>query len=279
MSRHYQRLDAPHFDYQLEQIAQLPGETLRGPIAALGYDAAVCIGAAQTFGRFVERPFPAILQQELDAPFINCGLGGVGPRFWLRPDLVTVLNKTRLVVVQVMSGRSASNHLFDNATRGDLEGTLIESGERMRFEEFLTRLINTADRAEIQRVVQRTREDYARSMRQLGAALNVPTVLLWLSRRPPRYTPKWDSASGVMNTFPQLIDDAVVDDIRGSFDDYVECISDEGIPQRLWRASNSVDGAEMGDDGFLYNNYYPSPEMHALAAEMLTPACLRVTGG
>lgn len=279
MSRHYQRLDAPHFDYQLEQIAQLPGETLRGPIAALGHDVAVCIGAAQTFGRFVERPFPAILQQELGAPFINCGLGGVGPRFWLRPDLVTVLNKARLVVVQVMSGRSASNHLFDNAAKGDLEGTLIESGERMRFEEFLTRLINTADRAEIQRVVQRTREDYARSMRRLGAALEVPTVLLWLSRRPPRYTPKWDSASGVMNTFPQLIDDAVVDDIRGSFDDYVECICDEGIPQRLWRASDSVDGAAMGEDGFLYNKYYPSPEMHARAAKMLAPACLRVTGG
>ena len=36
---------------------------------------------------------------------------------------------------------------------------------------------------------------------------------------------------------------------------------------------------KMGEDGFLYNKYYPSPEMHALAAEMLTPACLRVTGG
>ena len=237
----------------------------------------MCVGAAQTFGRFVKRPFPAILQQKLGAPFVNCGLGGVGPRFWLQPDLVAALNKSRLVVVQVMSGRSASNPLFDNAATGDLESTLIESGERMRFEEFLTWLLNTADRAEIERVVQRTRQDYAHSMRELGAALRVPTVLLWLSRRPPHYTPNWDSASGVMNTFPQLIDDAVIDDIRGSFDEYVECTSDEGVPQRLWRASKPVDGAETGEDGFLSNHYYPSPEMHARAAEMLAPACLRVT--
>jgi hypothetical protein len=279
MSEYYQKLDLPHFDYQPTEVPGLGRTRFRGPVPDLAQPYLACIGAAQTFGRFTAQPYPAALAAGLGVAALNLGIGGVGPRYWLQPELLAVVRRARLVVVQIMAGRSASNSLFDNSASGDLKGRLRATGETLRFEQFLERLVAQGDRAVLERVVAETRADYVAAMRALGAALApVPTVLLWFSSRRPEYTPDYRSAFGILQAFPQLLDRGVVDAIRPAFSAYVESVCALGIPQVLWPSGGPVDGTELGQDGMLRNRYYPSPEMHGHAAAALLPVCRQLLG-
>jgi LPS sulfotransferase NodH len=66
----------------------------------------------------------------------------------------------------------------------------------------------------------------------------------------------------------------MVNELRAHGDAYAECVSTSGSPQRLWMAHREIDGATL-ENGVLVNHYYPSPEMHAEAAEKLATACVR----
>ncbi|MCB9876764.1 MAG: hypothetical protein H6835_04090 [Planctomycetes bacterium] len=279
MSKLYQELDGPHFDYELVPVAGDDRELYRGPAVPIDGPYIACIGGAQTFGRFVECPFPTQLSKRLVLPVLNLGLGGAGPRFALLPHVLRLLQGARLVVVQMFSGRSTSNSLFDNSEYGRGGGRLRATGEWSSFEKCFRDLFATGDRDRIERIVKESRDDYVDSMTQLAAALPCPKVLLWMSRREPAYTPRWNDVFGVLRHYPQLLDDGVVERLRPRYDAYVQCVSENGLPQRLWRAEAKVEGARLGDDGYLYNEYYPSPEGNDEVAAALEPVCRELLTG
>ena len=272
MSEYYQELDAPHFDYQMQAIDGIAEHTFRGPIPDLSQPYIACIGGAQTMGRFVHRPFPDQLAEHLELPCLNLGLGGAGPRSALVPEVLGLLQRARLVVVQMFSGRSASNALFDNSKGGRNYGRCVRTEAWISFEDFFANIIARQDRALIERTVQETREDYAFYLKALGEVIGAPTVLLWLSQREPDYEPDWSRQFGILNHYPQLIDRQTVDAIRPAYSAYVECGKPHGLPQKLWHGDR-VNGANRDQDGWLWNEYYPSPEMHDRATELLLPQC------
>ena len=107
---------------------------------------------------------------------------------------------------------------------------------------------------------------------RLLEGIRAPKILLWLSKRPPRYAINDRKLHGILNAHPQLVDDVMLDQIRTHADGVVECVSSAGIPQRLWPAAEPLPGTVL-EDGLLTNRYYPSPEMHTLAAARLAEAC------
>jgi hypothetical protein len=62
--------------------------------------------------------------------------------------------------------------------------------------------------------------------------------------------------------FPQFVNRAMVDQLRGHADLYVECVSSRGSPQRIMDSTGN----------FYWDKYYPSAEMHEDAASLLLPA-------
>jgi hypothetical protein len=272
MSDYYQQLDAPHFDYGFDQVAEITPHLFRGPIPDLSQPYVACIGGAQTMGRFVQDPYPAQLSTALNVPCLNLGLGGAGPRFALQPPVLELLQRSRLVVVQVFSGRSASNSRYDNTLSGRNNGRCVRTGKTKLYEEFLADLIALDDESLIRRIINETREDYAYSMNELARAITAPKVLLWLSHRKPDYTPKLNSVFGIGNHYPQLLDTATLDSFRGAYDAYAECAEPRGVPQALWHGEK-VAATRRDDHGQLWNWYYPTPEMHEDAANKLTPIC------
>ena len=79
-----------------------------------------CLGAAQTYGCFVERPFPDLLADRLGLSALNLAVGGAGPGFYLQyPALVAAMNRGRFVVLQAMEARHEANSRF--ATDGYVE--------------------------------------------------------------------------------------------------------------------------------------------------------------
>lgn len=295
----YQARDEEVVDYQL---TRLPGTelTFRGPLDPRAVDspAVACLGAAQTFGCFTDRPFPALLAGSLDAPVLNLGYGGAGPRFFLRhPELVEQANRAAVVVVQVMSGRSESNSLYDS---GGLEYLVRrEDGARVSAQQayrdvlvgpstsrtpaarVVRRLGAPARRRRTARLVSETRQEWVSSYRALLAAVTAPTVLLWFSRRPPDYVEDYRSVATLFGHYPQLVRRDMVEAVRPLADHYVECTTARGLPQplvsRFTGRPTTVDPArdrpDLGGRLWTHNDYYPSPEMHQDVAAALEPVC------
>ena len=79
----YQKPDQALINYDVYQWGRL-NQIYRGPQVSLDQPYVACLGAAQTFGRYAERPFPAVLGDVLNMPCANFGTGGAGPGFFLR---------------------------------------------------------------------------------------------------------------------------------------------------------------------------------------------------
>ncbi|CAN7577914.1 DUF6473 family protein [Phenylobacterium sp. LjRoot219] len=241
----------------------------------------VCLGAAQTFGRFCARPFPTLLSQRLGLPVLNISHGGAGPSFFSQhpQPLLRYLNGARFVVLQVMSGRSEGNSRFES--RGVGHYTRRSDGAELGSDAAFDHLLRTESRAVVSRVVQETRANWLSSYRRILTGLTAPTVLFWFSSRRPDYRQSYDSVSGLFGEFPQLIDADTLHVLRAECDAFVSCVSRRGLPQKLCDRETG-EAVTIRDEWtatpWELNRYYPSPEMHQDAAEALEAACRRAAG-
>lgn len=272
MSDYYQNIDRGWLDYDLQSVEGISDLRFRGPAVDLSQPYICCIGAAQTFGRFCEQPFSTILSKRLGIQVLNLGVGGVGPRFFDTPVYLRLLNQAKFVIVQVLSGRSEGNSLFDNTQTASLMGRRLRDGKEMRFEEFFDDLVNAGDRQTIEQVIAETRQNYLENSLLLLDHIKCPKILFWFSNRTPAYKPDLSSFWGILGEFPHLVDWPMVNRMKPHADAYIECVSTGGIPQRLWPANASIEGADLEDE-VLVNRYYPSPQMHEEAADLLDPVC------
>lgn len=276
MSHYYQKLDrGGGFDYGLYQIPNLGSRGIRGPPVDTTAPYLAFVGAAQTFGRFATVPFPSLLGASLGTPVLNLAAGGAGPRYFLTREYLELINGAEAVVIQILSGRSASNSLFDNSESGGMTGRLRGEQSTIRADVFFSRLGQSSSRSQIEEIVDETRKDYTSQFVQLLREIIVPKILFWFSTRAPMYTENYGNIPyGIFGAFPQLVNQEMVEELAAFSDEYVECISSDGLPQSLWRNDQSIDGA-VSNKGMLENRYYPSPAMHVAAADALENTCRR----
>ena len=269
----YQERDYEIIDYR---VFRLPGTgELRGPaprtLAPGEYY--TCLGAAQTFGCFCEHPYPSLLGDRLDLSALNFGFAGAGPRFFY-PALIDYVNAGRFAVVQVMSGRSEDNSLFESGGREYL--VRRADGERIGAEPAYAQLLATEPLERVREVVEETRQNWVQSFIKLLQAIEVPAILLWFARRDLDYHERYDDVFTMFGDFPHLVNRSMVEQITPFCDDYVECVTERGFPQRLVSrfTGEPVSVAQRSDLGYVWQGfdpYYPSPEMHVDAAEALLP--------
>ena len=210
MGSDYQRFDAPHLDYALWECPFDNAVTLRGPAVDRTRPYVVCLGAAPTFGRFCRDPYPALLAGHLGIQVLNAGVAGAGPSTFLGGGWSAWLDGAEAVVVQVLAARSESNSLYDSLPEQAALGIRRSDGQTMRFEAFLGDLLETADPETVRRIVQETRTNYVDNMIRLLDSIRVPKILLWLSKRPARYDIDVGRLHGILNSHPQLVDEAIL---------------------------------------------------------------------
>lgn len=306
----YQRRDAEVVDYRMYELA---GTRLsfRGPppdtLASGNYF--TCLGAAQTFGCFCERPYPSLLAEQLGLPVLNLGYGGAGPEFFDRHESLDAhINRGKFLVLQVMSGRSQSNSLFacrglelltrrsDGAALGaydaywDLLHGVPSAKDHALWRRVLRRALpklvlpRLCAAPRLRRVVRETRHGWVESYARFLSRVEVPVVLFWFSKRTPAYAEQFSDPSVLFGEFPHLVNDDMVARLRPRCEAYVECVTQRGSPQPLRSrftgapvtVDPALDRADLGGHApWTHNEYYPSPEMHEDAAAALLPACQR----
>jgi Sulfotransferase family/Domain of unknown function (DUF6473) len=276
----YQERDHEIVDYEMFLLPGT-GRRLRGPAPKriTPGEYFTCLGAAQTFGCFCEKPYPALLSDRLNLPVLNLGLAGVGPRFFLQPrgaPLLEYVNEGKFAVVQVMSGRSEDNSLFESGGREYL--TRRSNGQRIAATLAYGELL-AQDVEKLKSIAEETRANWIESFSTLLQAIEVPTILFWFSKRSPDYEEGYSDLRAFFGEFPQLVNSTMMECIRPLSDEYAQCISARGSPQRLisrFTGEPVAAFAYMSAEGPVeeeFNTYYPSPEMHEDAAEALLEAC------
>ncbi len=281
-------------DYRLENTEF----TLRGPQpSTLEKDSYfVCLGAAQTYGAFCPEPYPQLVSQKINLPALNLGFGGAGPDYYLQNMelLRKYINNAKFAVVQVMSGRSESNSLFNSGGMEYL--TKIADGSKVRAAVAYNQLLKQNNKKYVAKIVAETRENWIKHQIELLNEIEIPTILFWFSTRPTHYKEIYlckqfaylslffgqTKASNLLfGEFPQLIDSAMIEQVKEYSNEYVECVSKRGFPQRLINRFSGkptkIDTAAAGQGirsrKWKYNKYYPSPEMHIDAANSLLDIC------
>jgi hypothetical protein len=270
----YQRLDRRAFDYELWFVED--GRLcLRGPRRSVPEAPFLaCVGAAQTFGRFVARPYPAQLEALSRRPVLNLGLSGAGPESFLkRGTLQELMRKAEIVVLQIMSGRSVSAGVFRcRANAGVLE--FVEgprAGEVRVAKDAYAILKREYGANAFSEQVAAVREAWVDRYRRLLGEIERPTYLLWMSNRSPHAMVEDPDDLG---TFPHLVTEGMVAALAQHCAGTIDATLDKPVLQPLYdklsgelvEVFDKTSFPNWQDSIRAFNTYYPSQEHHDLAA-------------
>lgn len=268
----YQSQDFEIVDYEMF-APRRNSVLLRGPkpplhdLAAGNY---VCvIGAAQLFGRFHERPLHRLIAETCALPVLNLSIGGIGPQEYLSNEFLTLAKRSRLLIVQVLSGRSVGCEEYPGTW------TTVRPGESAPLpREIILKEIWERCPTEALRLVRKWSALYVGLYESLCTQVTCPKVLLWMSsRKPEDWSEEMAFQTGHFGLFPQLVSEKEVGQIRRSFDAFLHCPADAHTGLSFKSRLTDQPCPYIWPDGTLRwkDEYYPSQGAHEWAAQGLAP--------
>ena len=192
----------------------------RGPHRRPGGRYAVAVGSTETFGKFVERPYPDLLEEHIGLPVINFGAVNAGiDVFASEGGVLDACSGAQAVVLQAMGAHNLRNRFYCvHPRRND---RFLRASSELRalypdidFTEF------TFTRHLIQTLVEAGPDRFAPVLDELRAAwlsrmtvfldnVAAPVILLWIAPRLP------DDPSALHHpSDPLFVTGAMIDAIR-----------------------------------------------------------------
>ncbi|WP_245222669.1 DUF6473 family protein [Ruegeria sp. HKCCSP351] len=176
-----------------EAACQYAGSNLwfRAPHGNLETPYVACLGGEETFGRFVEYPYPALLAKRLPQPCINFGSLFCGADALLAdPGVLNHVNGSDLCVLQVLDVPYQSNRFYRVHSRRndrflepscDLQDLYPEVDfTEIHFVRHLLERLRAIKDARFEVVAQELRETWLRNTSELVRRIKPRVVLLWL---------------------------------------------------------------------------------------------------
>mgnify|MGYP003564171922 CR=1 FL=1 len=176
-----------------------PGSSLRfrAPAGDPTHAHVLCLGGTETFGRYVDDPYPAQLANRITAPVINMGVAGAGLDVLLSDGaIVNARASASAIVLQIQGAQALSNRLYtvhprrnDRFVRAsDVLRTIYWDVDFTEFH-FIRHMLDhlealSPDRFDIVR--NELRVAWMARMKHILCKAKVPVHLLWLSCRAPR---------------------------------------------------------------------------------------------
>lgn len=244
----------------------------RGPKRDLSKPYVAFLGATETFGKYIARPFPDLVADHLPAKPVNLGMINGGLDAYLGDPAVLELAKgAELRVVQVIGALNLSNHFFKvHPRRNDrfvcAQAALLRLFPEVDFTEFhftkaMLRALRRCSGERYEMVCRELQDIWLARMTALLRLLGDGTVLLWFAPAPP---PK-DAITQPSD--PMLVDAEMVARMRAKSSAYVEFVP-------------GADVLAHGTDGMLFNalegaaaEQLMGPGAHVQAAQALQEAC------
>ncbi|KJZ19179.1 DUF6473 family protein [Loktanella sp. S4079] len=237
----------------------------RGPRRRLDQPYMTFIGSTETYGKFIEKPFPALVEKAMRQTCVNFGCvnGGIDA-FVNDASVMEICRKAELTVIQLMGANNLSNRFYSvHPRRNDRflrASTVLQAiYNDVDFSQFaFTRHMLSAlhekspDRFEI--VVNELRQAWIARMRNMLGQTGDRVVLFWFSDEPLN-DQEWSARPGQLQTDPLFITESMVEELRPLVQDIVV-------------VNPSAQALAAGTQGM----FYPSTQ-EAMATEMMGPQC------
>ncbi|WGV15640.1 DUF6473 family protein [Fuscovulum ytuae] len=201
----------------------------RGPRRDLSGRFVAVLGGIEAYGRYIPKPYPALVEAGLGAKVLNLGCPNAGPDAWLGdPSMMDVVARAEVVVVQVPGAADLSNRFYTvHPRRNDRflrASPLLQTIYRgvdftdFNFTRHMLRSLFDADPARFALVAQELRASWLARMAALLAAIPGRKVLLWMGERPPG--PRRDAPFGE----PVLVDAPMMAEVAARADVVVTAV-------------------------------------------------------
>ncbi|SEO87062.1 hypothetical protein SAMN04490248_11491 [Salinihabitans flavidus] len=203
----------------------------RGPKRRAQGEYAVFIGGTETFGKFVERPFPEMVERIARVQAINLGVVNAGIDVFLNePEVLSIARAAQVTVIQVMGAQNMSNRFYQvHPRRNDRFVTASSTMQRVfpevDFTEFhFTRhmlgalFAEAPDRFDLIR--EELREAWMARMRVLIERIGGDVVLLWFAGHSP--AEQWQAAEDGIGPDPIYVDRGMIEALRPGLASIIE---------------------------------------------------------
>lgn len=263
-------------DYQNYRFGRAR-QRFRGPKPDLSKPYLAFIGGSETYGKFVEAPYPSLIGEALGQPVANWGTPEAGPGFFLKdPVILEACSCSKVCVISVMGAPNLSNRLYSVFHRRNarLKGfskmlpLLFPEINLNSFRFVHNMLFNLykANPENFKAVELELREAWIARMRELMEAIETTRVLVWMSVRAPEedFGPK---ERGDFIVPPAFVNREMVEAIAPMADLLVEY-----VPSREMAAANpDVEAPFFSGTGTGENApaRYPGQAVHQQAADLL----------
>ena len=233
----------------------------RGPRRSLDAPYVAFIGGTETYGKFIDKPFPALVEEALGMTCVNFGYPNAGiDAFSHDPFVVGAASGAAVSVIQVMGAQNMTNRLYGvHPRRNDRfvsASTLLRAIYRevdfadFHFNRHMLRRLQLVSPDRFKTVKEELQTAWLARMRLILGQIQRKTVLLWFSARAPEEV---DASAGVLGGDPLFVTREMIEEIRPHATEVVEVVASEHA-------------CAAGTDGMIYS------QMEAMAAtEMLGP--------
>lgn len=222
--------------YGVSQVA------FRGPRKNCEGRYVACLGGSETFGRYVPRPFPDLLETALGEVCVNLGCQNAGTDLFLRDSATLALaHDAAACVVHLTGAQNQTNRYYRvHPRRNDrflgptdaLRDLYPEVDfTEIAFTRHLGGVLYRIDPDRFDKVRQELQRVWIRRMKQLLAGITGPVLLLWFADHPPRPEGAVQDIEELRED-PALITRAMLDKLRPHVAGLLElCPSEKALEQ------------------------------------------------
>jgi len=245
----------------------------RGPARPLAGAFCLALGGAETYGKFVERPWPVLVEDALGLPVVNMGCMNAGADVFLKDGEVRrAAAAARLTLVQVTGAHNLANRFY--AVHPRRNDRFVAATPALRalypevdFTEFaftrhLVAALAARSAGRFAEVAAALRATWVERMRALLGLAGGAAVLVWIAARAPEAEGLGtDPASD-----PLLVTRAMLEAVRPAAARLVEVVASPAALAlgTLGMRHSALEGAAAAG--------LPNPAVHAEVADALAPA-------
>lgn len=242
----------------------------RGPRRDLASPFVACLGGTETYGKFVPRPYPALVEAQTGVQMVNLGAVNAGlDVYFSEPVVMEIASQAKATVVQIVGAQNLSNRFYavhprrnDRFLRAsNLLRTVFREVDftEFHFTRHMLQTLQMVSPEKFEVVAAELRAAWVSRMIGLLEQLPGKTVLLWLASHPPIAA----GQKADLSLDPILIDTEMIATVRNYAGAYVEAVS-------------SPEAQAHGLDGMSYTPLeepaalgVPGPAVHSEVANKL----------
>jgi len=236
----------------------------RGPRRSLQVPYVAFVGGTETYGKFIETPFPALIEEQTNITSVNFGYPNAGIDVFSHDSFITdAAARAKVTVIQVMGAQNMTNRFYSvHPRRNDrfvaasrLLNTIYRDVDFAEFH-FNKHMLGRLKDISVERfdtVRLELQEAWMARMRLMLGQMRGKTILLWFAQQPPLSDEQAIMTQDGLGYDPLFITREMINEIAPFATKVVEVVS---TPQSI----------AAGTDGMIFS------ELESMsAAELMGP--------